>query len=29
MSMGGGDPDILRIRWTENGENRERDFHVG
>lgn len=27
--MGGGDPDILRIRWTENGEAREREFHVG
>jgi hypothetical protein len=29
MSMGGSDPDILRIRWKENGETRERDFHVG
>ena len=27
--MGGGDPDILRIRWTENGESKEQDFHVG
>jgi hypothetical protein len=27
MSMGGSDPDILRIRWTENGENKEHDFH--
>lgn len=27
--MGGGDPDILRIRWIENGEPREQDFHVG
>jgi len=29
MSMGGSDPDIVRIRWIENGENKERDFHVG
>ncbi|NEB05604.1 DUF4062 domain-containing protein [Streptomyces sp. SID13726] len=28
-SMGGGDPNILRIRWKENGENKDRDFHVG
>ncbi|OSP07846.1 DUF4062 domain-containing protein [Microbacterium sp. LEMMJ01] len=27
--MGGGDPDVLRVRWTENGESREREFHVG
>ncbi len=27
--MGGGDPDILRIHWAENGESRARDFHVG
>jgi len=27
--MGGGDPDILRIHWTEDGEAKERDFHVG
>lgn len=27
--MGGGDPDILRIRWTEDGEPHEREFHVG
>ena len=27
--MGGGDPDILRIRWIENGEPKEQDFHVG
>ena len=23
------DPDILRIRWTEDGETQEREFHVG
>ncbi|RRR86367.1 DUF4062 domain-containing protein [Streptomyces sp. RP5T] len=28
-SMGGGDPNILRIRWKENGENKDREFHVG
>ncbi|MGO3153464.1 MAG: DUF4062 domain-containing protein [Galactobacter sp.] len=28
-SMGGGDPDILRIRWVEDGEDKEQDFHVG
>lgn len=28
-AMGGGDPDILRIRWTENSDTRERKFHVG
>ena len=28
-SMGGGDPDVLRIRWVEDGETREREFHVG
>lgn len=27
--MGGGGPDIIRIRWSENGEIQERDFHVG
>lgn len=27
--MGGGDPDIIRIRWTENGESKEKEFHVG
>lgn len=27
--MGGGDPSILRIRWTEDGEPKEREFHVG
>lgn len=27
--MGGGDPDILRIRWTEDGAEQEKDFHVG
>lgn len=26
--MGGGDPDILRVRWVENGETKTRDFHV-
>lgn len=25
----GGDPSILRIRWAENGEPRESEFHVG
>jgi hypothetical protein len=28
-TFGGGDPDILRIRWTEDGEQKARDFHVG
>ncbi|MGB3373926.1 MAG: DUF4062 domain-containing protein [Microbacterium sp.] len=27
--MGGGDPDVLRIRWSEQGEPKEFDFHVG
>lgn len=27
--MGGSDPDVLRIRWNEDGELKERDFHVG
>lgn len=27
--MGGTEPDILRIRWDEDGETREREFHVG
>lgn len=27
--MGGGDSDILRIRWVEDDENKEREFHVG
>lgn len=27
-SMGGNDPDILRIRWSEDGEDREREFHA-
>lgn len=28
-TWGGGEPDVLRIRWTEDGEENERDFHVG
>lgn len=28
-TMGGGDADILGIRWIEGGEVREREFHVG
>ncbi|GAA2006317.1 DUF4062 domain-containing protein [Brevibacterium samyangense] len=28
-SMGGGDPEVLRIRWVEDGEDKEQDFHVG
>jgi hypothetical protein len=28
-TMGGGDPDILLVRWVENGEGAEREFHVG
>lgn len=28
-TMGGGDPAVLQIRWTENGEEKDRDFHVG
>lgn len=27
--FGGDDPDILRIRWNEDGEAKDRDFHVG
>lgn len=27
--FGGEDPDILRIHWTEDGETKEREFHVG
>lgn len=27
--MGGGDPDIIRIRWAEGDERKEKDFHVG
>lgn len=27
--MGGDDPDIIRIRWSENGDEKEREFHVG
>ncbi|KJL36420.1 hypothetical protein RR49_01756 [Microbacterium ginsengisoli] len=27
--MGGGDPDIIRIRWSEDDEQKEREFHVG
>jgi hypothetical protein len=26
---GGGDPAVVRIRWTEDGNAHERDFHVG
>jgi hypothetical protein len=29
FTMGGSDAPILRIRWTEDGEVREREFHVG
>lgn len=25
----GGDPDIVRIHWDENGEKKQKDFHVG
>ncbi|MFI8352015.1 DUF4062 domain-containing protein [Streptomyces cyaneofuscatus] len=28
-SMGGGGPEILRIQWKENGEEKGREFHVG
>ena len=28
-TMGGSSPDILRIRWAENGEAKEQEFHVG
>ena len=28
-SMGGSGPKILRIRWAEEGEEKEREFHVG
>lgn len=28
-SMSGEDPDVLRIRWSEDGEAKEREFHVG
>lgn len=27
-AMGGSDPDVLRIRWTEGENAKERDFHV-
>lgn len=27
-AMGGGDPDILRIHWAEEGEAKEQEFHV-
>lgn len=26
---GGDEPDILRIRWTENSQQRDKEFHVG
>lgn len=29
FAMGGGSPDVLRVRWLEGGEAREKDFHVG
>lgn len=28
-SFGGDGPAIIRAKWTERGEDRERDFHVG
>ena len=28
-AAGGSDGALLRIRWTEDGEDKERDFHVG
>lgn len=24
-----GDPDIIRVQWDENGEKKQKDFHVG
>ncbi len=27
--MGGGDPDIIRIHWKEDGEEKTKEFHVG
>lgn len=27
--MSGGGPDIISIRWTENGEEKQQEFHVG
>lgn len=27
--MGGGDPDIIRIRWKEDGQQKDKEFHVG
>ncbi len=27
--LGGGDPDILRIHWLEDGEAKQQEFHVG
>ncbi|MGP4029707.1 DUF4062 domain-containing protein [Actinomadura sp. 3N407] len=29
LSLGGSGDPVLRIRWTEDGEQKERDFHVG
>ncbi|MFW2512223.1 DUF4062 domain-containing protein [Demequina sp. SO4-13] len=26
---GGSDPDIIRVRWVEDSESREKDFHIG
>lgn len=28
-TMGGGDPDVLRINWVHDGDDTYRDFHVG
>lgn len=27
--MGGGDPDIILVRWNEDGEAKSKEFHVG
>ncbi|WP_163541995.1 DUF4062 domain-containing protein [Occultella kanbiaonis] len=29
MLAGGGDSDVLRVRWSDDGETKEREFHVG
>ena len=26
---GGGDPDMIRIRWKENGKETDKEFNVG
>jgi len=28
-TMGGDSPDVLRVRWVEDGEAREMEFYVG